>query len=202
MSTYTWLGHASFRLKGDDLAIYLDPYELKGGEPADIICVTHSHHDHFSLDDIAKIATADTVLVAPPDCKGFRGEMVAVKPGDTVEVKGVTIEAVPAYNIGKRFHPKENRWVGYVITLGGTRYYHPGDTDLIPEMKNVRADVAFLPAGGKYTMDAKEAAQAANLIKPKVAIPMHWGRIVGSEEDARAFRNAAQVPVEILKPES
>jgi len=202
MGTYKWLGHASFMLKGAKVTVYIDPFQIKGGEPADIICVTHSHSDHFSLDDIAKIAKADTVLVAPPDCKGFRGKVVTITPDESVLVKDVTIETVPAYNIGKRFHPRANQWVGYVITLDGTRYYHAGDTDLIPEMSDVKADVAFLPAGGKYTMTAQEAAQAANIIKPKVAIPMHWGTIVGSADDAQAFRDACQVPVEILEAES
>jgi len=202
MATYKWLGHASFRLKGAQTTVYIDPYQLKGGEPADIICVTHSHHDHFSVDDIQKILKADTVIIAPPDCRGPKAQFIAVKPGDVKQVKDVTIEVVPAYNIGKQFHPKANQWVGYVITLEGTRYYHAGDSDLIPEMSQIKVDVAFLPIGGKYTMTALEAAKAAGIIKPKVAVPMHWGSIVGSERDAEAFRKATPVPVEVLKAEN
>lgn len=202
MTDYKWFGHAAFMLQGGGKTIYIDPYQLEGAPPkADIILATHSHHDHFSLEDINKIAKADTVLIATGDCVGWEGEMIAIQPGQRAEVGSVQVEAVPAYNIGKQFHPKERSWVGYVITLEGTRFYHAGDTDLIPEMKGIEADVAFLPVGGKYTMNAAEAAQAANTIRPKTAIPMHWGAIIGSDNDAEAFRNQTQVPVEILAQE-
>ncbi len=202
MATYAWLGHATFKLKGAKSTIYIDPYQLKGQpEPADLICITHAHHDHCSLQDIEKLLKPETVIVATPDCQGLKGQVVALKPGESTLVGEVTVEAVPAYTIGKAFHPKANGWVGYIITLEGTRYYHAGDTDLIPEMKGYQADVAFLPVGGKYTMNAAEAAQAANIIRPKVAVPMHWGAIIGSENDAEAFRAQCQVPVRILKQE-
>jgi len=144
-----------------------------------------------------------TIIVAPEACAAkFKGDVRTVKPGDALTIEGVTIEVVPAYNLDKPFHPKESGGVGYIITtVEGTRIYHAGDTDLIPEMDQVRADVALLPVGGTYTMDAVEAARAANKIKPKVAIPMHWGTTVGSRRDAEQFRDLCEVEVKILKPE-
>jgi len=202
MATYSWLGHATFKLKGAKMVIYIDPYQLKGEpEPADLICVTHVHHDHLSLKDIEKLLKPETVIVATPDCQGLTGQVIALKPGESAQVGEVTVEAVSAYNIGKAFHPQANGWVGYIVTLEGTRYYHAGDTDLIPEMEGYQADVAFLPVGGKYTMTATEAAQAANTIRPKVAIPMHWGAIIGSDNDAATFQAQCQVAVQILKQE-
>jgi L-ascorbate metabolism protein UlaG (beta-lactamase superfamily) len=122
-----------------------------------------------------------------------------VRPGDTLTIDGVHIEAVPAYNIGKDFHPKAKGHVGYIIGVAGTKIYHAGDTDNIPEMKQMDVDVALLPVGGTYTMDAAEAAKAAEAVKASVAIPMHWGTIIGDEEDAKAFKAACKVPVVILE---
>ncbi|MFH1312112.1 MAG: MBL fold metallo-hydrolase [Candidatus Eisenbacteria bacterium] len=201
-----WLGHASFLIEGG-IAIYIDPYSLPEGlPPADLVLITHDHRDHFSPGDLNKILKPTTVVVSvksvcdnlPTKAKNSR----TVAPGDTISVGEVSIAVVPAYNIKKDFHPKENGWVGFVIEVEGRSIYHAGDTDLIPEMKHIDADVALLPAGGTYTMDADEAAKAANLIKPQVAIPMHWGTIVGSEEDAKAFKTACKVPALILKDES
>ena len=202
MAIYKWLGHASFALEGAEKTIYIDPYQLSGDLPkADIICVTHSHHDHFSMEDIVKIAKPETVVVATSDCVGLANEVVSLRSGESTQIDQVTIEAVAAYNIGKQFHPKERGWVGYIITFEGTRYYHSGDTDLIPEMEEIETDVAFLPVGGKYTMGAREAAVAANIIQPKLAIPMHWGTIIGGKSDAEVFRDNCDVMVEILTPE-
>jgi L-ascorbate metabolism protein UlaG (beta-lactamase superfamily) len=207
----TWLGHDSFKIKAPEGVIYIDPWKLKGGEsrrggteyqPADVILITHGHHDHFSPDDVKKIQKADTIIVSVADVTAqVKGNVKTVKPGDTLTVKGVQIEAVPAYNPAKQFHPKAAGHVGYIVTVGGRRIYHAGDTDVIPEMANIKTDVALLPVGGKYTMTASEAAQAANLIKPKVAVPMHWGDIIGSRADAEDFRAQAKVPVQILEPE-
>lgn len=197
-----WLGHAGFKITGKRV-IYIDPYELRFPEVGDMILITHDHYDHCSPDDVKWLRKGSTVIVAPETCADkFKGDIRVVKPGDTLTVKGITIEAVPAYNLDKQFHPREADGVGYIVTTAeGFRVYHAGDTDLIPEMDAVEADVALLPVGGTYTMDAAEAAQAANRIKPKVAIPMHWGSIVGSRKDAEKFRDLCEVEVKILRPE-
>lgn len=198
LSGLHWLGHAGWRLEGDGKVLYIDPYQAPKGPAADIVLVTHGHYDHCSPDDVAKVAGPGTAILAPADCAGsLPGKVIVVKPGEHRTVQGVAIETVPAYNIGKRFHPKANGWVGYVVTLGGRRIYHAGDTDATPEMLALRVDVALLPVGGTYTMTAAEAAAAVNAFRPKVAVPMHFGSIVGSEADAREFRRLSQVPVEL-----
>ena len=197
-----WLGHAGFKITGRRV-IYVDPYQLKFPEVGDIILITHDHYDHCSPDDVKWLRKGSTVIVAPEACASrFQGDVRVVKPGDTLTIKGTTVDVVPAYNLDKQFHPKEAGGVGYVITTAeGFRVYHAGDTDLIPEMDQIEADIALLPVGGTYTMDAVEAAQAANTIKPRAAIPMHWGSIVGSRKDAEKFRDLCEIEVKILKPE-
>jgi L-ascorbate metabolism protein UlaG (beta-lactamase superfamily) len=192
-----WLGHASFRFDGEKI-IYTDPWELKGSEPkADIVLITHDHFDHCSPPDVAKISKPSTVIVATADAaKKFKGLNVqAVKPGERKVVDGIEIEAVPAYNTNKQFHPKASGWAGYVFILNGQRIYQAGDTDLIPEMKNIRADVAILPIGGTYTMNATEAAEAVSWIRPKLAVPMHWGKIVGDKNDLETFKRLVKCEV-------
>jgi L-ascorbate metabolism protein UlaG (beta-lactamase superfamily) len=157
----------------------------------------------MSPEDINRVRKPDTVVIAPPDCVEKLGQGArAIHPGETITVEGVTVEAVPAYNTNKDFHPPANRWVGYVVTVGGMRIYHAGDTDFIPEMRNLRdIDVALLPVGGTYTMTAREAAEAANTIEPGVAVPFHYGSVVGSNSDAEKFQELCQVPSEILEQE-
>ncbi|MCK4417690.1 MAG: MBL fold metallo-hydrolase [Candidatus Latescibacteria bacterium] len=193
-----WLGHASIKISAEKL-IYIDPWKLGKDEPtADLILITHGHYDHCSPEDVQKISGEQTTIVCPPDCGAeLSGNIETMRPGERLTVEGVEIEAVPAYNVNKSFHPRANGWVGYIITAGGKRIYHAGDTDLIPEMEQVKADVVLLPIGGIYTMDAREAAKAAKKINPQVAIPIHWGDIVGSAQDAEKFRELSQVPVEI-----
>lgn len=203
LNSTKWYGHASIMVKSEKI-IYFDPFELPSGtEKADIILITHEHYDHFSPEDIKKIQKEDTVIVSTPDVIAkVKGEKKEIAPGKGLEIYGVKVKAVPAYNIDKRFHPKEKNWVGYIVEVNGVSVYHAGDTDLIPEMKNLgRIDIAFLPVGGTYTMNAKEAAQAANTISPSVAIPMHWGSIVGSERDAETFKKECKVNVKILQRE-
>ena len=203
-----WLGHDTFRIENDK-TIYIDPIKLKGRPPkADLILITHDHSDHCSPDDVARLVKDDTVIVTiAVAAQKLKGDVRVVKPGESLVVQGIPIETVPAYNVNKfrspgvPFHPKESGHVGFIITVGGVRIYHAGDTDVIPEMDDIEADVALLPAGGTYTMTAEEAAQAANRIKPKVAIPMHWGTIVGSGEDAQRFRDLCEVEVAILTQE-
>ncbi len=197
----TWLGHASFKLKAGDKTIYIDPWKVKKGE-ADLILITHSHFDHLSPDDVRRIQKKDTVIIATKDSASkLKGDIKTVKPGDNVDIDDMQIQAVPAYNIGKNYHPKTNGWVGFVITLGGKKIYHAGDTDAIPEMKRVSVDTALLPIGGTYTMTADEAAQIANEFGPKLVVPMHWGTIVGSEADAERFKGLFKGETSILKPE-
>lgn len=203
-----WLGHASFRIENDK-TIYIDPYELKGKPPeADLILITHDHHDHCSPDDVAKVAKDDTVIVTvAAAARRLKGDVRVVKPGESLVVLGIPIKTVPAYNVNKfrspgvPFHPQESGHVGFILTVGGLRIYHAGDTDVIPEMDDIEADIALLPVGGTYTMTADEAAQAANRIKPKVTIPMHHGAIVGSDRDAQRFRDLCQMEVVILSQE-
>ena len=194
-----WLGHASFRIDGAKSTVYIDPWKLQGAPPADVICITHSHFDHLSEDDVKKIRKQTTVIVGPADCKGGFGDAFkTIAPGVSHTIGDVIVEAVPAYNTDKDFHPKKNNWVGYIVTVDGTRIYHSGDTDVIPEMANFKVDVALLPIGGTYTMTVKQAAEAVKKLKPKVAVPMHCGDIVGTLQDRQAFRDVSEASVVIL----
>jgi len=199
-----WFGQSAFLVQNGK-NIYLDPFELpEGVPPADIVLITHEHFDHLSPADLAKIVKPSTAIVSIAgvvDKLPKQGTFKAVKPGDTLTVQGIKIEVVPAYNVSKQSHPKEKGFVGFIVHTDGRSIYHAGDTDLIPEMNNIKADVALLPIGGKFTMDASEAAKAANLIKPKVVIPMHWGKVVGTEADVETFKAQVKVPVMILKAE-
>lgn len=202
MKNIHWLGHASFRIDAGK-TIYIDPWKLKTTRPAaDIVLITHGHHDHLSPDDISRITGLDTIVVCPGSCaERLRGDVRIVSPGDTIEVEDVTIRAVPSYNTNKPNHPQELGNVGYVVDVGEQRIYHAGDTDLIPEMAEIGCDVALLPVGGTYTMNAEEAAQALALIRPEVAIPMHYGGVVGSRADAERFRELAPPDVRVVIPE-
>lgn len=192
-----WLGHDTFKITGEKV-IYTDPFKIKKKDVADIILVTHEHYDHCSPDDISKLVGPNTVVVATADCAGKITEKTkTIKPGDSIEVMGIKVEAVPSYNTNKKFHTKDRGWVGYIFTSGGQRIYLAGDTDHIPEMKGIKADIALLPVSGTYVMTAEEAAQAALDIKPRVAIPMHYGSIVGTEADAKRFADALKGKVEV-----
>jgi len=200
--TVHWLGHASFRLElPSGAAVYLDPYQVKpAAKKADVILITHAHSDHFSPADIGRISKAGTMIFGPETLKGKLAGLTALKPGDKAETGGVVINTVPAYNIGKNFHPIASGNLGYIVTVGDLRVYHAGDTDFIPEMEGLKADVALLPVGGTYTMDAVEACRAALAIKPQAAVPMHYGSVVGSNEDAIRFKNLCGACEAIILP--
>ena len=185
-----WHGHASFRVEGARV-IYFDPFRISDGLPAaDVIFVSHSHHDHFSPDDIKKISTEKTTLVVTHDIDiTFPGEVIKVKPGAVTAIRGLTAETLPAYNIERPYHPQKNNWVGYVITMDNTKIYHTGDSDFIEEMRGLVIDVILIPVVGTYTMDAAQAAQAIKEMEVTIAIPMHWGTLMGDISDARRFKD-------------
>lgn len=188
------LVHNCVRIQKDKI-IYTDPFKLdKNYNDADIIFITHSHYDHFSPEDIEKVRGKNTIIVVTEDLYdkakeiGFdESQIIIVKPNEKYVAQNINFEVIPAYNTNKSFHPKENNWVGYIIELDGKKYYIAGDTDIAEEAKNVVCDVAFVPVGGTYTMTAKEAAELVNIIKPTIAVPVHYGSIVGTKEDAIEF---------------
>ena len=188
------LCHSSIRFdKG--IVMYFDPFKIeKNYSDADIVFITHDHYDHYSLEDIRKVIKKDTVLVLPTNLlekalyDGFeRDNIVTVEPNKSYHVKGIKFSTVPSYNINKQFHPKENNWVGYLIEMDDLTYYIAGDTDITEENKQVKCDVAFVPVGGVYTMTYEEGARLVNQIHPKIAIPIHYGSIVGTKEDGKKF---------------
>jgi L-ascorbate metabolism protein UlaG (beta-lactamase superfamily) len=198
-----WLGHASFRLDGPSV-IYFDPVNI-GSEPppADIILISHSHDDHFSMPDIRLISGPETVIITIPNIAGMfenldieYAEARAAQPGEQMTVGSIEIETVPAYNIDTDWHPKEQGHLGFIVTVGGERVYFAADTDRIPEMADIDCDVALLPVGGTYTMDIEAAAQAAADIGPKVAVPMH-----DRGADLDAFSDLCDCPVVVMEDE-
>ena len=188
------LCHSSIVINAEKF-IYIDPFRIKQNyENADIILITHDHYDHYSEEDIQKVKKEDTIIVIPEDLLenvrklGFiKDNIIAVKPNEKYTVENIAIETILAYNINKNFHPKENNWLGYILTIENIKYYIAGDTDITDENKEVKCDVALVPIGGTYTMDYKEAAELINYIKPKIAIPTHYSEIVGKKEDAIEF---------------
>lgn len=198
-----WLGHASFRISCENKVIYIDPWKLKDSpQDATVVLVSHSHYDHYSAKDIEKVSGPDTKLLAPADVIDEHGKGQAITPGRTIEPNGIKITGAPAYNPAKQFHPKSNGWLGFIIEVGTRRIYYAGDTDLTAEMKALKnIDVALLPVGGTYTMGPEDAAEAVKNIKPKQAIPYHWGDIVGSRKEADRFAKLAQCEVTVLSPD-
>lgn len=188
---------SAIKISGDGKNIYFDPYSLKfANNDADIIFFTHDHYDHFSPEDIAKVSKDNTIFVSPekmtPEVKKIlKGAQTAisVKPYQKIIVDKTETETVPAYNKAKAFHPKSSGFVGYVITVEGKRLYVAGDTDDLKENEKINCDICFIPIGGTFTMDAMEAAEFVNRLKPKTAIPIHYGSIVGKKEDQIVFKN-------------
>jgi L-ascorbate metabolism protein UlaG (beta-lactamase superfamily) len=212
-----WLGHSGFFIK-NSRTIYIDPYNIKEGmEKADIVLITHSHYDHCSFPDLQKIIKEGTKILMTADAQSIITrfnipiKMEIVEPNQEIDLGDIKISTIPSYNVNKHFHPKEEGWVGYVIKINGVVIYHTGDTDLIPEMHKLtgfnqpgKTFVALLPIGGRYTMSAEEAVEAAKIIKPTIAIPIHWGSIIGSEDDAKEFKELCEeagIRVEILEKE-
>ncbi len=204
-----WLGHAGFKIK-NKLTVYIDPYKVDPGEKGDLILITHDHFDHLSIEDISKISGGETIVIVTKHCEdklSGKFKFRIVGPGDVIEIKGAKIEAVPAYNINPDrlgFHPRGKGYVGYIIEIDGVKIYHAGDTDFTPEMKNIDVDIALLPVSGTYVMDYKEAVEAAKAIRPALAVPMHYGTIVGWLGDAKKFKEAVEregIKVEIPEKE-
>jgi L-ascorbate metabolism protein UlaG (beta-lactamase superfamily) len=204
-----WLGHDTFRIDGAK-TIYFDPYQLSEETPkADVILISHDHYDHCSPEDVAKIQGDETIIVTIASAaEKLTGDVRIVEPNDTVQVHGIDVVAVRAYNVnkfrrpGEPFHPQEAGHVGFVITVDKKCIYHAGDTDCIPEMEELEdIDIALLPVSGTYVMTAEEAARAAEVIQPEIAIPMHVGRGIGSLEAAETFKEQAPVDVVILELE-
>ena len=184
--------HSSIKFS-KDIIIYFDPYKInKDYHDADIIFITHSHYDHYSPLDIKKVIKDNTIIVCPEDVKEELlklniNNIIEVVPNKDYEVLNIKFKTIPAYNINKNFHPKENNWVGYLINYNNVKYYIAGDTDITEENKNIICDVAFVPIGGTFTMDYKEAASLINEIQPKIAVPTHYGLIVGNKDDGIKF---------------
>ena len=204
----TWYKQSAYKWKGEGITVYIDPWGLRKGQedPADIIFITHAHADHFEPEDIEKIRKSSTQFVAPRDvAEKLEGNVKAISPGDAFDVAGIKVEAVRAYSTVEhrlQTHPKSNNWVGYILTLDGHRYWFSGDGDPNPDIEKVKADVALICVGGDpYVMNVSEAAGVVKKIKPQLAIPNHYGFVVGVASDGEAFaREVAPIKVEILKP--
>lgn len=201
LDSLRWLGHDSFRID-EAVVIYIDPWNLSEGAPsAGLILVSHEHNDHCSPEDIALIRTSKTKVVADSSAaKKIEPPVTVLSAGESIEFQGIIINAVPAYNIDKPFHPKNAGFLGFIFEIGGERLYFAGDTDHIQEMSEINCDIALLPVSGKYVMEAEEAVAAAADIGPRVAIPMHYGAgVAGTIEDAQKFKRHSSVPVVILE---
>ena len=201
------LCHSSIRFSKKKI-IYFDPFKIEENyNDADVIFITHDHYDHYSEEDIDKVVKGDTIIVVPEDLKTkllkkeWKEEnIITVRPNESYTAKNIEFKTIPAYNVNKQFHPKENAWVGYLLEIEGITYYIAGDTDMTEENKKIKCDVAFVPVGGTYTMDYQEAAELINEIRPEIAVPTHYGSIVGAREDGIKFLKLVnpEIKVEIL----
>lgn len=201
---------SSIRMEGKQI-LRFDPLGIEQAcNDADIVFITHAHYDHLSPEDLAKVMKEDTIVVVPASMKEVvtektalrENQIVFVNPGDQMEIKGLPVEVIPAYNPAKKFHPVTNQWVGYVVTVDDERYYVSGDTDVTPENRKVKCDIALLPIGGTYTMTFEEAADLVAEIKPAEVIPTHYGTIIGEPGFGESFKalvakKAPEVQVEL-----
>lgn len=204
------LCHSSIRIETQGKIIYSDPFKInQSNNDADLIIITHSHYDHFSEEDILKVKNDKTKILVSSDVfertleLGFKEtDIILVMPNNIYKVLDLEISTIPAYNTNKKFHPKENNWVGYILDIENKKVYIAGDTDVNEDNLNIECDIALVPVGGTYTMDYKEAAELINNIKPELVIPMHYGDIVGDIKDGEKFSklvdNSIQVEVQIL----
>jgi L-ascorbate metabolism protein UlaG (beta-lactamase superfamily) len=208
LDAITWYRQSALRWTDGQLTVYIDPWGTPpDAAPADLILITHAHFDHFRPEEIARLRAEGAPVVAPADVAAeLTGAVTPVAPGQSHEVAGVRFTTVPAYNaVEQRLdrHPKVNGWVGYVLELGGATYYAAGDTDHVPELDAIRTDVAFVPIGGTFTMDVEEAAGLVRAMSPGLAVPYHYGFVVGSAADGERFRReAAPIPVALVDPDN
>ncbi len=192
-----WLGHAGFRIDAGQ-TVYIDPFQIDPGPKADLVLISHSHYDHCSPEDLAQIVGDETIIITEKSAAAqLNGNIRVMAPGDYLDIEGIGIEAVAAYNTDKHFHPQSNGWLGFVLTIEGVRIYHTGDSDFIPEMESVQADIALLPVSGTYVMDPRQAVAAARAINPDYVIPMHYGEIVGDANQAAEIKTALEGDINV-----
>ncbi len=202
-----WLGHSAFKIKGRR-TLYIDPFHIKDGQDkADVILITHNHFDHCDVESLEKIVAPHTIIICATDCLstvtrvGHVMDIKPITPGKSLEVFDIKVQAHPAYNTNKEFHPKHNEWVSYLININGVKIFHAGDSDAIPEFKDLRPDIALLPVSGVYVMTATEAADLAKTMQAKIAIPMHYDEVIGSSQDAEQFKTLVGETARILDKE-
>ncbi len=213
-----WLGHDSFRIQAEGKIVYFDPYQVKTSfQDADFLFITHEHYDHCSPEDIERVIKPSTIIVTIPECQsklskvaGHVSNIILIEPFQEQQLESIKVETIPAYNVNKfrseglAFHPKEDGRVGFIVTLAGKKIYHAGDTDFIPEMKDLsNIEIALIPVSGTYVMTPEEAAQAVDSFKPNIAIPMHIGAgVVGTLKDAEKFKNLVKSSKVIILPKN
>ena len=196
---------SSIRLNLDKI-IYFDPYKIEDSKnDADIIFITHNHYDHMDKESIMKVKKDNTIIVAPQSMESVIKEIefkeyIFLNPFAKTVINDISIETIPAYNIGKPFHPRENNWLGYIVTVNDITYYVAGDTDAVPEIEDVKCDIAFIPIGGHFTMDVNEATELIKKMNTKVVIPIHYGSIIGNITDGKTLKeNLSDINIEIIE---